>query len=128
MSVSVPPSQFPLQELILPRMSSGRPLFVLISVQYVLWLLSETEGIVYSKLLMRAEQEKRGTQRGQGAREREDERGPWGWRRGEHTGMYELHLFCFLRLRGFRKERRPRRRKGSGQSRALRMLLDGFIF
>lgn len=57
-------------------MSSGRPLFVLISAQYILWLLSETEGIVYSKLLMRAEQEKRGTQRGQGAREHEDERGP----------------------------------------------------
>ena len=55
----VPPSRFPLQELILPRMSSGRPLFVLISAQYILWLLSETEGIVYSKLLMRAEQEKK---------------------------------------------------------------------
>ena len=108
-------------------MSSGRPLFVLISAQYILWLLSETEGIVYLKLLMRAEQEKKGTQRGQGARGREDEHGPWR-RRKEHTGMCELCLFCFLRLRGFRKERRPRRRKGSGRNGALRMLLDGFIF
>ena len=52
-------------------------MFVLISAQYILWLLSETEGIVYLKLLMRAEQEKKGTQRGQGARGREDEHGPW---------------------------------------------------
>lgn len=41
----------------LMRMSVGRPLFVLVSVQYM--VLSETEGIVYAKLLMRTGQEKR---------------------------------------------------------------------
>lgn len=41
-------------------------MFVLISAQYILWLLSETEGIVYSKLLMRAEQEKEEPREGRG--------------------------------------------------------------
>lgn len=45
---------------------------------------------------------------------------------GEHTR--DCVFFCFLRLRKFLKEARPRREEGSGPSNALRMLLDGFIF
>lgn len=90
-------------------------------------MLSETEGIVYSKLLMRTEQEKEGPrERGKGAwalRVGVNQRGQG--RRG-HAATGELLLFCFLRLREFLKER-PGRGKGLGKI-TLRMLLDGFIF
>lgn len=48
-------------------------------------------------------------------------------RKGGPAAPRELRLLCFLRLREFLEERRPRRGQGLGEI-TLRMLLDGFIF
>lgn len=84
-------------------------------------MLSETEGIVYSKLLMKTEQDKEGPPAGGGGS------GLEGGGEGSHTATQELRLFCFLRLPELLKERRPGRGKGLGKT-TLRMLLDGFVF
>lgn len=89
-------------------------------------MLSETESIVYSKLLMRTAQENEGPRKGRGAWGREDGSGPEPARRQDPSAAaLELRLFCFLRLR---ERKKPNERKESGQNNTLRMLLDGFIF
>ena len=75
--------------------------FVFISVQYILRVLSETEAIVYSKFLMRTEQEKEGPRVGRGLGA---QGGEWSRARRQRTAC-ELCLLCFLRLKEFLKER-----------------------
>lgn len=84
--------------------------FVFISVQYILRVLSETEAIVYSKLLMRTEQEKEGPREGRGLGA---PGGEWsrGARREDHSGTVSSLL-----SKAGRVPERKKARRGTGLS------------
>lgn len=91
-------------------------------------MLSETEGIVYSKLLMRTG--KRGNPERGGGLQHGDGSGPEQSRALRTRTCSNMRAASVLLSKAERVPERmkAKERKGSGQKNTLRMLLDGSIF